>query len=131
MKEPHWLAADVVIALHGMQLAAFGGPEGIRDQGLLESALARARHTFAYERPVPSLARLAAAYAFGIVRNHPFLDGNKRTGLLAAFLFLELNGEVVRAGEEDAYEIFMRLAAGKLSEMELTNWLRGNSGREG
>lgn len=127
MKEPRWLATDVVIALHGMELAAFGGPEGIRDQGLLESALARPRHTFTYEDPVPSLARLAAAYAFGIVRNHPFLDGNKRTGLLASFLFLELNGREVRAGEEDAYEIFMRLAAGKLSESELTNWLQTNS----
>ena len=107
MKEPRWIAGDEARALHGMQLAAFGGPAGMRDEGLLESAL----------------ARLAAAYAFGIVRNHPFLDGNKRTGLVVAFVFLELNGVEVRACEEEAYEVFMRLAAGKMSERELGEWL--------
>ncbi|MGA7884841.1 MAG: type II toxin-antitoxin system death-on-curing family toxin [Acidobacteriaceae bacterium] len=121
------MAVDEVRALHGIQLAAFGGPEGLRDEGLLESALARPKHAFVYETPVPSLARLAAAYAFGIVKNHPFVDGNKRTGLVAAFAFLELNGAALKASEEDAYEVFMSLAAGRLSEANLAVWLEENS----
>jgi death-on-curing protein len=129
MKEPRWIPPDVVLALHDMQLAAFGGPMGIRDAGLLQSALARPRHRFIYARPGPSLARLAAAYAFGIVRNHPFLDGNKRTGLIVAFVFLELNRRPVDASEEETYDIFMRLAAGKLSEEALAEWLAAHSGR--
>lgn len=127
MKEPRWIPTDVVLALHDMQLAAFGGPMGIRDEGLLESALARARQRFANARPKPSLARLAAAYAFGIVRNHPFLDGNKRTGLIVAFVFLELNRRSVDASEEETFDIFMRLAAGKLSEDALAEWLGAHS----
>jgi death on curing protein len=127
MKEPRWIPTDVVLALHDMQLAAFGGPMGIRDEGLLESALARPRQRFAYARPKPSLARLAAACAFGIVRNHPFLDGNKRTGLIVAFVLLELNRRSVDASEEETFDIFMRLAAGKLSEDALSEWLGAHS----
>lgn len=128
MKEPIWIAGDVARALHHMQLAAFGGPSGIRDDGLLESALARPRHLFSYRKPAPSLPRLAASYAFGIVRNNPFIDGNKRTGLLIAFTFLELNGAEVHASEEEAYEVFMKLASGALSEEALGKWLSENSG---
>jgi death-on-curing protein len=128
MKEPKWIASDVARVLHDLQLATFGGPPGIRDENLLESALARPKHLFTYRRPV-SLPRLAAAYAFGIVRNHPFIDGNKRTGLIVAFTFLELNGLEVHAAEEDAYQIFMRLASGKLTEPALTKWLTHNSRR--
>ncbi len=128
MKEPRWLPTDVVLALHNMQLAAFGGPPGIRDEGLLESALARPRHRFSYAEPALSLARLAASYAFGIVRNHPFVDGNKRTGLVAAFVFLELNGLDVHASEEDACRVFMSLASGDLSERALSEWLATNCG---
>ena len=126
MKEPRWIADDEALALHGMQLAAFGGSPGIRDEGLLESALARPRHRFTYTT-TPSLPELGAAYAFGIVRNHPFADGNKRTGLVVAFVFLELNGMEVRASEEDAYAIFLSLAAGRLTESALAEWLTGNS----
>jgi death on curing protein len=129
MNEPRWITSDVARVLHDMQLAAFGGPPGIRDEGLLDSALARPRHRFAYARPVPSLTRLAAAYAFGIVRNHPFVDGNKRTGLLLAFVFLELNGIEVRASEEDAYSVFMQLAEGLLTEPALARWFAKNSTR--
>lgn len=128
MREPQWIATDAALALHGMQLAAFGGPEGVRDQGLLESALARPRHRFTYAS-APSLSDLAAAYAFGIVRNHPFADGNKRTGLVIAFVFLELNGMEVRASEEDAYEVFLSLAAGRLTESALAKWLAEHSVR--
>lgn len=128
MKEPRWIATDEALALHGMQLAAFGGPPGVRDEGLLESALARPRHRFTY-KTTPSLPELGAAYAFGIVQNHPFADGNKRTGLVVAFVFLELNGMEVRASEEDAYEIFLSLAAGRLTESALAEWLTENSRR--
>ena len=110
-----------------MQLSAFGGPSGIRDEGLLDSALARPRHLLCYGKPRPSFAKLAASCAFGIVRNHPFVDGNKRTGLVVAFTFLELNGIEVRASEEDAYETFMSLASGKLTEKALSQWLEKNS----
>lgn len=127
MKQPKWVPPDAVRVLHGMQLATFGGPAGIRDDGLLDSALARPQHLFCYGEPAPSLAQLAAAYAFGIVRNHPFLDGNKRTGLLIAFTFLELNGMDMRASEEDAYEVFMALAAGKMDEATLAEWLQKNA----
>lgn len=129
MKEPQWISADVVRVLHEMQLRAFGGRNGIGDEGLLESALARPRHRLFYENSKTSLPVLAAAYAFGIVRNHPFADGNKRTGLVAAFVFLELNGMEVTASEEDAYAAFMDLAAGKLSEAVLARWLSENSRR--
>lgn len=128
MKEPIWITVEVARVLHEMQLSAFGGPPGIRDEALLESALARPRNLLCYGKPVPSLAKLAASYAFGIVRNHPFVDGNKRTGLVVAFTFLELNGVEVNASEEDAYEVFMSLASGDLSEKSLSGWLEENSG---
>lgn len=129
MKHPRWIPLDAVLTLHDMHLAAFGGKAGLRDPGLLESALARPRHRFHYGRPRPSLPRLAASYAFGIVKNHPFVDGNKRTGLIVAFAFLELNGFEVRATEEDAYQVFMRLASGTLTEAALSRWLTQNSAR--
>ena len=127
MKEPTWIGSEVARVLHNLQLATFGGPAGIRDENLLESALARPKHIFTYRKPTPSLAQLAAAYAFGIVRNHPFLDGNKRTGLIIAFTFLELNGVEVSATEEDAYEVFMRLASGAVREPALAKWFSRNS----
>lgn len=127
MKEPKWIASDVARVLHGLQLAMFGGAPGIRDENLLESALARPKHLFTYRKPAPSIPRLAAAYAFGIVRNHPFIDGNKRTGLVIAFTFLELNGLEIDATEEDAYQMFMRLASGKVTEQALAKWLSRHS----
>ena len=130
MSEPIWLELDVVLALHDMQLAAFGGAAGLRDAGLLESALYRPRNVLHYAAVAPSLARLAAAYAFGLVENHPFVDGNERTGLVVSFTFLKLNGQRITASEEDAYQTFLALAAGALSEEALAGWMAENSEQE-
>jgi death on curing protein len=127
MSEPIWLELDVVLALHDMQLAAFGGAVGLRDAGLLESALYRPRNVLCYAEEAPSLARLAAAYAFGLVENHPFVDGSERTGLVVSFTFLKLNGRRITASEEDAYVTFLALAAGTLGEEALADWMAGNS----
>jgi len=127
MREPIWIGLTETLVLHDMQLAAFGGRAGVREIGLLESALARPRNLLAYQRPKPSLQRLAAAYAFGIAKNHPFVDGNKRTGLIVAFVFLGRNGIEISASEEDAYQTFIALASGKLSEQQLTGWMDRNT----
>ena len=113
--------------MHSLQITHFGGATGIRDEGLLESALARAQNIAMYADSAPSLARLAAAYGAGIVRNHPFVDGNKRTGLMASFVFIERNGSRVTASQEEAYVAFYDLAAGNLSEDGLAQWLEANS----
>jgi death on curing protein len=123
----YWLTKEEILAIHGMQIAIFGGAYGLRDEGLLESALARAQNIATYAETMPSLATLAAAYGSGIVRNHPFVDGNKRAGLMAAFVFIERNGYRVTATQEEAYFAFYDLAAGKLSEDGLTQWLAANS----
>lgn len=129
MQKPKWVATDVVCELQQMQIAAFGGLPGIRNEGQLESALAHPQQLYHYEGPKPSLARLAASYAFGLVKNHPFLDDNKRIGLLVAFVFLDLNGIEIRATEEDAYHVFMAFASGSCSEIELTAWFKVNSAK--
>ncbi len=122
MQEPLWMnLADAVIA-HDLEIAAHGGSTGIRDAGLLESALARARNIWAYASSAPSLPALAAAYAFGISANHPFVDGNKRTALVVSFAFLQVNGLEVTASQEEAYLTILSLAAGELSEADLTLW---------
>ncbi|NQT92412.1 MAG: type II toxin-antitoxin system death-on-curing family toxin [Lentisphaerae bacterium] len=121
MKEPVWIDAADSIAFHGELLAWFGGADGIRDEGLLESALARPRQRFAYGEP--TLYEMGAAYAFGIVKNHPFVDGNKRAGFLAATLFLEINGEHFGAPEEEAVIETLRLAAGDATEADYASWL--------
>jgi death on curing protein len=123
----YWLTKHEVLAIHAMQLAWFGGASGVRDEGLLESALARAQNIASYAEETPSLAVLAATYGSGIVRNHPFVDGNKRMGLVTAFTFIERNGFVVTASQQDAYFAFYDLAAGKLSEDELAKWLETNT----
>lgn len=127
MSEPHWIPIDVARTLHALQIATFGGKPGILDEGLLESALLRPQHQYHYDAPKPSLARLAAAYAYGIVRNHPFVDGNKRMGLVVAFAFLDLNGIHMQATEEAAYRMFISLAAGEISEADLCAWIEENS----
>jgi death-on-curing protein len=127
VKGPRWLLPEVVLALHERLLADFGGPEGVRDPGLLESALARPRNISRY-RPA-SIHELAAAYAFGIVKNHPFVDGNKRVGFAVAVLFLELNGYRFDAAQADAAVHTLALAAGDLSEHGFATWLRANSRR--
>jgi death-on-curing protein len=127
MQEPLWMeAADAVIA-HDLELATHGGSTGIRDAGLLESALARPQNILAYAESAPSLAALAAAYAFGVSSNHPFVDGNKRTALLVSFAFLDVNGLEVTASQEDAFLTILGLAAGEISEDQLTLWFERNT----
>jgi death-on-curing protein len=122
MVEPNWLRRQVLIDLHSESLRLFGGPEGIRDEGMLDSALDRPRNRFAYE-PDSTLAELAAAYAFGLARNHPFVDGNKRAAFLAIGLFLGKNGVRLTAPQVDATVTILSLASGELSEAELAAWI--------
>jgi death on curing protein len=121
---PVWVRADVVEAIHQRQLSEHGGAEGVRDAGALASALDRPRNRLAYGNPPPDLADLAAAYGFGIARNHPFADGNKRTALVVMRLFLKLNGVELVATAEEKYEAIMLLAAGKMDEVGLADWVR-------
>lgn len=125
MKAPQWVLRETVLALQERLLAEFGGLSGVRDPGLLESALARPRQRLVYG--MPGLFELAAAYAFGLVRNHPFLDGNKRIGFTTAVLFLELNGCPFEASEIDATLQTLALAAGELDEVGYATWLKANS----
>ena len=115
-----------VLAIHDEQLAEHGGESGVRDPGLLESALARPRHRFAYGSA--SLPELAASLAYGLCRNHPFIDGNKRTSLVVAELFLHINDAELVASDEECVVTFLKLAAGELSEEELAGWVARHSG---
>jgi death on curing protein len=122
--EPLWILERVVLAAHDQLLAAHGGAEGLRDAGLFESALARPRQHYAYSSP--DLIELAALYTAGLVRNHPFVDGNKRTGFAIGIVFLELNRFDFKATEEDATQAVLALAAGEMDEAGYTAWLRAN-----
>jgi len=124
MKEPIWLERADCLAIHEMMLAQHGGLAGVRDEGLLESALAKPRNLFAYGSP--TLFGMAAGYAAGIILNHPFLDGNKRTGFMVAATFLELNGLTFTASEESVVEKTLALAAGTLKEAGYASWLKEN-----
>ena len=126
MKEPIWLDSQDLYILHNQLLARFGGLEGIRDEGLLESALDRPVQKFQYEQE-STLPELAASYMYGIARNHPFFDGNKRSSLLAAIVFLEINGMKFNATEEEAVLETLALAAGERTEKEYASWLTKNS----
>lgn len=126
MAEIIWLLEDAVKAIHQRQIAEHGGTPGLRDEGLLKSALARPHNRLAYSEQYPDFAQLAASYAHGIARNHPFIDGNKRTALIAARTFLLLNGRDFEASQEDKYLTFMRLAEGAISEGQLADWIRQN-----
>lgn len=117
----------MVEAFHAESLARFGGAAGVRDVGLLDSALARPANIAAYE-PDADLFRLAAAYAFGVVKNHPFVDGNKRTGLLATVVFLELNGVGLAFDEPQIVSMVTGLASGDVDEQQFADWLRANAG---
>jgi death-on-curing protein len=121
VNEPEWLETVIVLDVHAEQLALFGGPEGIRDLGLLESALARPINKFGYGKR--DLAKLAAAYGFGIARNHPFVDGNKRTALASMIVFLGLNRFDLGAPPEQATAIVLGLAAGEIAEEALAHWI--------
>lgn len=119
-----WLDKVLALAIHDRQLAEHGGGSGVRDESLLDSALARPQQLFAYGDPAPDLAALAASLASGIARNHPFVDGNKRTAHVCYRVFLALNGAEFEASDEDKYVTMLGLAEGSLSETEFASWLR-------
>ena len=127
MSEPVWLLESAVVITHEISLANYGGGTGIRDRGLLQSALDRPRNLYEYGKP--GMFELAAAYTVGIVKNHPFVDGNKRAGFLAGAACLELNGFQFTASETEATRIILGLAAGQLSEQQLAKWLQVNAKR--
>ena len=126
MDERIWVNKPEVLVAHSRQLAEHGGPDGVRDEALLDSALGKPRNVFAYD-PEADLFRLAASYAFGIARNHPFVDGNKRTALVVAEGFLRLNGFRVVAPPEEKYLQYLRLAEGSIDEQELAGWYRAHA----
>ena len=119
-----WIERALVLALHERQLAEHGGGIGVRDEGLLESALARPQQLHAYGDPPPDLAALAASLAFGLARNHPFIDGNKRTAAVACELFLVLNDAMLQARNIELYPVYLALAEGSLDEAGFADWLR-------
>ncbi len=126
MNEPHWILDEVVLAIHQRQLAEHGGLEGVRDAGLLASALARPKNLFAYSNPKPDYAALGASLACGVAKNHPFLDGNKRTAYVLCRMFLQLNGQDIVATDIEKYLTFLGVADGRVSEEKLAVWIRSH-----
>ena len=124
MKEPAWITREECLAIHEMMLAQHGGLAGVRDEGLLESALSKPKNLFAYAKPTH--AEMAASYAAGIIINHPFFDGNKRTGFMVAAVFLDVNGYELTATEESVVENTLGLTAGMLKEKGYAAWLKDN-----
>ena len=122
MSEWKWVGVESALAAHREQLTLFGGGDGVRDQGLLESALARPQHLATYGDP--DLAELAANYAYGIAQNHPFVDGNKRVALMVCEAFIVKNGSILDATNSELSVVFLDLAAGDISEGELADWLQ-------
>lgn len=127
MKEPYWFAREECLMLHELMLAQYGGAEGLREEHLLESALARPRQLFALGQP--SMAELAASYVAGVIQDHPFLDGNKRTGFLLGAGFLERHGFVLTAPEVEVVLHTLALAAGEMTEAAYAEWLQANAKR--
>lgn len=128
MREPRWVPRLVVEAIHFDQLREHGGLPGLRDEGLLEAALARPRHRWAYRRR-PDLASLGAAYVYGLVRNHPFRDGNKRVAFVTMVVFLGLNGVEFEAPEDEVVAMMLGAAAGEITESQLARWIRRHSSK--
>lgn len=126
MLEPVWIHDEVVLAIHHRQITEHGGQAGLRDSDLLASALAKPKNLVAYSSEPPDVARLGASYAFGIAKNHPFVDSNKRTAYVVSFLFLRMNGYTVNASHEEKYLTFLRLAEGLISEDDLASWFRAH-----
>jgi death-on-curing protein len=124
MAEPIWISENLALAIHERQLARHGGMAGVRDRGLLQSALARPKHILAYSPASSGLAELSAAYGFGIAKNHPFIDGNKRTAAVVVELFLELNGASLIADDKSMYQAIMEVADGSLTEEHFAQWIR-------
>ncbi|MBF0147133.1 MAG: type II toxin-antitoxin system death-on-curing family toxin [Magnetococcales bacterium] len=126
MTAPIWIGKDVALAVHKRQLAEHGGGGGIRDENLLESAMSRPLNRFSHSDPPPTLAELAASYAFGIARNHPFVDGNKRVAYVVCLLFLRMNGKHLIASGEEKYRVFLSLAQGSTDEKDLATWIHSH-----
>ncbi|MBF0178174.1 MAG: type II toxin-antitoxin system death-on-curing family toxin [Magnetococcales bacterium] len=126
MGTPIWVGKEVALAIHKRQLAEYGGGDGVRDEGLLESALARPVNRYAYGNPQPTLAELAASYAFGLTHNHPFIDGNKRVAYVVCHLFLRLNGKRLVAANTEKYRKFLSLAQGSMEEGALASWIHAH-----
>jgi len=126
MTEPNWVLDELVFSVHQMLLAEHGGGTGIRDKALLESALSRPKQRYKYE-PKSTAFQLAASYSFGLAKNHPFIDGNKRIALAIGAVFLEINGFTLNAPEAEAVIIFEQLASSGIEEIELANWFKSNS----
>lgn len=119
-----WISRALALAIHDRQLAEHGGGSGVRDEGMLDSALARPQQRHAYGDPPPDLAELAASLAYGLARNHPFVDGNKRTAAVACEAFIRLNGALLRADDHELYPQYLGLAEGSLEEAAFADWLR-------
>ncbi len=124
MSEIKWLLEEALYAIHKRQIAEHGGSDGVRDEGLMLSALARPQNLYAYSEETPDISALAASLAYGIAKNHPFIDGNKRTSLVVSRTFLLLNGFDIKATQEEKYLTFLSLAEGSLSEEKLAEWFR-------
>ena len=124
--KPVWITEEIVLAIHARQITEHGGSAGIRDKSLLQSALARPQQLYAYGDASPDIAALAASLAYGIAKNHPFVDGNKRTAAVLCELFVVINGSNLEAGDEEMLSVFLSLAEGSLEETELANWLRSH-----
>ncbi len=121
---PVWISEELVIAVHARQITEHGGSAGIRDKSLLKSALARPQQLYAYGDPSPDIAALAASLAYGIARDHPFVDGNKRTAAVLCELFITVNGMSLEASDQEMLSVFLALAEGSLNENQLANWIR-------
>ena len=126
MSTPHWLSREAIYAIHHLSIARFGGGDGLRDEKAFEASLNRPLQHFSYGDPPPSIFELAAIYCSGLVKSHPFIDGNKRTGFMAAYTFLGINGYQLEATEETAALQILALAGCQLSDDELTQWLEAN-----
>ncbi len=126
MSEPIWISEDFALAIHDRQLARHGGLAGVRDAGLLSSALARPKQLSAFSTVMPDIAHLAASYAYGIAKNHPFIDGNKRTAAVVLESFIEFNDFELFADDASLYDAMIRLADGTLSEEDFVHWVRQN-----
>ena len=127
MSQPNWLSREAIHGIHSLSIARFGGGDGLRDQKALEASLNRPLQHFTYGDPPPGIFELTAIYCSGIVKSHPFIDGNKRTGFMAAYTFLGINGYQLEATEETAALHILALADCRLSDKELTLWLEANS----
>lgn len=121
-----WIERQLALAIHDRQLAEHGGSSGVRDEGLLESALARPQQLFAYGDPPPDLADLAASLAYGLARNHPFVDGNKRTAIVCCEVFIELNGASLEVGDAELFPVVLEVAEGHMSVEQFAEWLRAH-----